>query len=72
MFGHFLKNGQISVSGLHKSYIDEVESRVGQIFFPVDWVELVVELTKLSHWGLVPANFLLWIYGEQQPQSLQL
>ena len=35
---------------------------VGRIIFlfPVKWVQLGVKLTKLSHWGLVPANFLLW------------
>ena len=32
--------------------------RAGQIFFRVEWVELVVKLTKLSHWGLVPGHLL--------------
>ena len=33
-------------------------NRAGQIFFRVEWVELVVKLTKLSHWGLVPGHLL--------------
>ena len=33
-------------------------NRAGQIFFRVAWVELVVKLTKLSHWGLVPVHLL--------------
>ena len=32
--------------------------RAGQFFFRVVWVELVVKLTKLSHWGLVPGHLL--------------
>ena len=44
--------------------------RAGQILFRGEWVMLVVKITILSHWGLVPANFLLWKCGEQRPQSL--
>ena len=32
--------------------------RVNFFFFRVEWVELVVKLTKLSHWGLVPGHLL--------------
>ena len=55
---HFLTETLLDQPIWSKPNLKSLPNRAGQFFFRVEWVELVVKLTKLSHWGLVPGHLL--------------